>query len=62
MTDDVMIATMANQNPKLSHISLQGIRLTEAAFSSLAQLQHLTIITLRVFLCETVLFEESAHP
>ena len=40
--DDRMIATLANQNPKLRHVSFYQICLTEAALTSLAQLQHLT--------------------
>ena len=40
--DDEMIVTLANQNPKLSHVLFCGISLADAALTSLAQLQHLT--------------------
>ena len=41
---DRMIATLANQNPKLTHIDFDGIRVSDAGLTSLAQLQHLTDI------------------
>ena len=41
------IATLVNQNPKLSHVHLDGIRVTDAALTSLVQLQHLTHVTLK---------------
>ena len=39
---DRMIATLANQNPKLVNVIFEYIRLTNAALTSLAQLQYLT--------------------
>ena len=44
--DDRMMATLASQNPMLSDINFHRFRLTEAALTSLAQLQHLTDICL----------------
>ena len=41
-----MIATLTNQNPKLLHVSFYRISLTDAALTSLAQLQHLTDVRL----------------
>ena len=41
-TGDAMISTLANQNPKLSDVNFDQIHLTDAALTSLAQLQHLT--------------------
>ena len=43
---DRMIATLANQNPKLSNISFRRIGLTDAGLTSLAQLQHLTNVSI----------------
>ena len=43
--EDEAIATLVNQNPKLSHVYLNGIRVTDAAVTLLAQLQHLTDVT-----------------
>ena len=38
---DEMIATLANQNPKLRDVYFYGINVTDAGLTSLAQLQHL---------------------
>ena len=46
-TGDAMISTLVNQNTKLSHISFVRIHLTDAALTSLAQLQHLTKIRIQ---------------
>ena len=40
--DDGMIATLAKQNPNLSDVFFSRMSLTDAALTSLAQLQHLT--------------------
>ena len=50
--DDGMIATLANQNPKLSHVYFHGIGLTDADLTSLAQLQQLANV--RLFIGEKV--------
>ena len=44
--DDGMIATLANQNPKLWRVNFNQINVTDAALTSLAQLQHLTDVCL----------------
>ena len=44
ITGDAMIATLADQNPKLSRVSLKQICLTDADLTSLSQLQHLTYV------------------
>ena len=52
------MSSLVLQNPNLSHIRFHGINFTAAAFASLAQLQHLSHITLELF---SMLKEVSTH-
>ena len=45
LNEDEAIATLVNQNPKLSHVYLERICVTDAALTSLAQLHHLTHVS-----------------
>ena len=50
--DDRLIATLVDQNPKLSHVFFYQISLTDADLTSLAQLQQLANV--RLFIGEKV--------
>ena len=46
---DSVVFSLVQQNPNLSDVCLHGIHFTTAAFTSLAQLQHLSHIELELF-------------